>query len=252
MKFKLFIYLAVLFLAWTGPDSYGATQRHDVSRDLAQTIASLFSITIQNYFVASRWDRPGTANVVEFRSVIPFKVWDQENLLRLDIPFRTESDLGPGLSDVRLFDLIMFKTKTGTWGIGPVVNLGINRGARTDSFQAGPAVAVVSDATPDLSLGLLSQNFFSSDVAISTVQPILTLGFAHIWSIGLGELPIVYNWKKRAFAVFSVGLQLGVLTEISKQPVRFFINPQFNTKSSSQLYQWTIAFGMTLPLSPTY
>ena len=243
------LHLVALLLACIELDSFGATKQSDVGRDLAQTIAPLFSITLQNFFVASRWDRPGTANVVEFRSLIPFKVWDQENLIRVDIPFRTASELGPGLSDVRFFDLVMFKTDTAIWGVGPVFNLGINRGPGTDSLQAGPAATFISKAFPSLSMGLLNQNFFSGQVAFSALQPILSFDLNQRWTIGLGELPIVYNWKNTTFAVFSVGLQLGVLVDLAKQPVRFFMNPQYNTRSNSQLYQWTIALGMTLPLS---
>ncbi len=219
-------------------------------KDLAQTIAPLFSLTIQDYFIASRWDRPGTANAVEFRSVIPFEAWGQENLVRVNIPFRTESELGPGLSDVRVFDLIMFKHPNGIWGIGPVINLGINKGPGSDEFQAGPVLTYLWTSIRGLSIGILSQNFFSSQTSLSAIQPILAYQPAPLWTIGLGELPLVYNWKKGAFVVTSFGLQLGYLARIGAQPVRFFVNPQFNTTSSSELYHWTITSGVTFPLQP--
>jgi hypothetical protein len=69
-----------------------------------------------------------------------------------------------------------------------------------------------------------------------------------MWTVGLGELPIVYNWKSNQISVFSIGIQLGFLLEVAEQPVRFFLNPQFNTKNNTKLYQWTVATGITLPL----
>lgn len=252
----LLTYIVFFSALLAGSDSHGATSNADsasndrnaTAKELAQTIASLFSITIQNYFIASQWDRPGTANVVDFRTLIPFKVWDQENLLRLDLPFRTQSALGPGLADSRLFDLLMFQTEKINWGVGPVFNLGVNRGPGVDAFQTGPAAAVTYSNSPAFSFGLLNQNFLSGQVTVTTLQPILVYNPGPVWTISLGELPLVYNWRKSQFAVFSVGLQVGALVKIARQPVRFFVNPQYNTKSSTELYQWTIASGMTLPL----
>jgi hypothetical protein len=214
----------------------------------AQSVASLFSITIQDYFIASRWNRPGTANVVEFRTLIPFRIWEQNNLMRLSVPFRTESELGPGLSDVRIFDLLMFGSSKLNWGVGPVFNLGINKGPGIDTLQAGPVAALVFSPSQHWSLGLLNQNLFSEQFAVSTLQPILTYAINRTWTLSLGELPLVYDWKKDRFSVFSIGLQIGVLVSVSKQPVRFFLNPQFNTQENTRYYHWTIASGVTIPI----
>lgn len=222
----------------------------NINQSLAQTLASVFSITIQDYFIASRWNQPGTANLVELRLLVPFKAWRQANLLRLNLPFRTQSELGPGLSDARVFDLILFETDWGLWGIGPIFNLGINRGPGIDTLQAGPVAAFVVTSIRKLRIGLLNQNLFSNQVALSTLQPIIVYQLSDSWTVGLGELPLVYNWNEGVFSVFSVGIQLGFLFHVAQQPIRLFVNPQYNTKSSTQLYQWTIASGVTLPLVP--
>lgn len=231
------------------PDLSVPTRDPEITQQLAQTLGFIFSITVQDYFIASRWNRPGSANLVETRLLTPFEVWGQKNLLRLSVPFRTESELGPGLSDVRLFDLLIFKMSGGFWGVGPVFNLGINRGPGIDTLQLGPAAAIIITSAK-LSIGALNQNFFSGDVAFTTLQPILVYQPTKSWTLSLGELPLVYNFKKSRFAVFSVGLQIGYTADIANQPVRFFINPQYNTRSSTQLYRWTFASGFTLPLLP--
>jgi hypothetical protein len=222
----------------------------ELSRLLAQTVASLFSVTIQNYYVASHWSEPGTANIVDFRALVPFEVEGQENLMRIDIPFRTASELGPGLSDTRIFDLLTFEFPTGFWGVGPVFNLGINRGPGIDTVEAGPAATLMFTTIPKVSVGLLTQNVFSEHVAVSTLQPILVYQPSEAFTIGLGDLPLAYDWNRKQFAVVSVGFQAGVLIHAASQPIRLFVNPQFNTKSSTQLYQWTIATGVVLPLKP--
>ena len=248
--FTVVILFATDALSQTGKsDKALIPEEPDLTRKSAQSVASLFSITIQDYFIASRWNKPGTGNVVEFRSMIPFKVWEQSNLIRVSIPFRTESELGPGLSDVRLFDLLMFENTGIIWGIGPVFNLGINRGPGIDTLQAGPAAAFVITSVSGLSIGLLNQNFFSDQVALSSLQPILLYAPSRIWTIGLGEFPFVYDWNRDIFAVFTIGFQVGVLQQVADQPVRLFISPQFNTKSNTKLYQWTVTSGVTLPLT---
>jgi hypothetical protein len=255
MKTSLFI-LSMIGVFWYESLLYSAVPKAseipsqpDISKELSQTLSSLFSITIQNYLIASRWNFAGSANLVEFQSLIPFKVWEQKNILRLNVPFRTQSELGPGLSDVRIFDLLVFGTDNGFWGVGPAFNLGVNKGPGIDTVQVGPAAGFVFSSIKNLSIGLLNQNFFSDQVALSTLQPILVYRPGNIWTIGLGEFPLVYNWNTNQFAVFSVGFQLGVLIPVAEQPVRFFVNPQFNTKSNTQLYHWTVAFGVNLPIS---
>jgi hypothetical protein len=255
--FLHFAFLLVFLTCNTWPafsespeDSRSLADHPELTKEAAQTIASLFSITLRDLFIASRWNLPGSANIAEVRTVVPFKIWEQNNLMRFSIPFQTHSEAGPGLTDIRIFDLIMFGQSKTIWGIGPVFNFGPNRGPNVDTFQAGPVAAFVFAPTKALSVGLLNQNLFSGQVALSTLQPIFVFQFAENWTIGLGELPLVYNWKSNSFAVVSIGLQLGFITRPGNQPIRIFLNPQYNTTSNTKLYQWTIASGITFLLSP--
>lgn len=225
-------------------------QKNDLTQESSQTLASLSSITFRDLFITSFWDRPGTANLVELRALIPFQVWKQKNLMRISIPFRTHSQFGSGLNFVRVFDLILFGERKSLWGVGPVANFGTNQRAGADPFQMGPAAGMVISTIKNLSYGFLNQNLLSGQVALSTLQPILVYKFSEAWTIGLGELPIVYNWKKSEFSIFAIGLQIGWVTRPGGQPVRIFLNPQYNTSSNTELYRWTIASGITIILSP--
>jgi hypothetical protein len=231
-------------------NNHDQSNSQDLAKELAQTIAPLFNITLRDYYVASRWNRPDTANIVELQTTIPFEFAGQKNILRSDIPFRTASELGPGLSDTNVFDLIVFPYSVGFWGIGPILNFGINKGPGIDTLQAGPAAAFVITSAKRLSVGVLNKNLFSENVALSTLQPILQYKVSEVVTIGLGDLPLVYDWKNNHFAVVSLGIKAGVLFKVGQQPIGVFVDPQFNTKSNSQLYHWTIATGVTLPLKP--
>jgi hypothetical protein len=226
------------------------TNHGDLTQESSQTLASLASITIRDLFIASFWDRPGSANIVEFRSLLPFKVWNQKNLMRISVPFRTHSEIGTGLNFVRIFDLVLLGHPKTLWGIGPVVNFGTGQRPGADTFQAGPAVGAVISSIKNLSFGILNQNLLSGQVALSTLQPILVYKLSESWTIGLGELPLVYNWKKGEFSIFALGFQIGFVTKPGGQSIRVFLNPQYNTTSNTELYRWTIASGLTFILSP--
>lgn len=216
----------------------------NLTLESVQNISRLFSITIRNIWIPDLWDAPGTANIVEFRPTIPFKLWDQPNLMRVTVPYRTKSSLGTGLNPVRVFDLIGSAEKWGLWGVGPTVNFGSSGGLVTDTFQAGPVAGFV--VTPEKwNIGLLVQCLFSSQVAAMTLQPILAYQFAQSWTISLGELPFGYNFKQGAFAFVPLGLQLSAVAKIAQQPIRFFFNPQYNTKEIATAPQWTLTSGIS-------
>ena len=48
-----------------------------------------------------------------------------------------------------------------------------------------------------------------------------------------------------------VGIQLGKVTKLGDQPVRFAINPQYNLKNDRGLGEWSVAFTFTT-LFPTF
>lgn len=215
----------------------------------AQTLAALVNLTFRDTLAASRWNTPNTANTLEFRPMFPLILWNQMNLMRLVVPYRTKFDRGAGLGDTRIFDLISFKEKWGFWGVGPVVNFRVRIRPTDDTFQAGPVAAFVVSRS-GWAFGLLNQNLFSDHIAASTVQPILVYQFHKNWTVGLGELPFVYNWKDGLFTFVPIGFQVGFVAEIAGQAIRLFLNPQFNTKIKTGAPQWTVASGVTFLVLP--
>ncbi len=80
----------------------------------------------------------------EFRPTIPFKAWDQENLLRITVPYKNQGSDSPGLDKVQIFDAIMFEPEWGKWGIGPDIRFDSRPAPVKMTFQMGPVFGAVT------------------------------------------------------------------------------------------------------------
>lgn len=212
-------------------------------------ISQLFSITIRDISIPSQWKSSNRTNFVEFRPLIPFKVGDQLNIMRITVPYRTRGVGGPGIGDTRAFDLLTFQTEHGIWGTGPIVNLRANSAPGGDTIQGGIVLGVIQ-FTRHFAYGVLNQNLFSEQIAASTLQPVFIFPFNERWTIGLGDLPFVFNWKSLSRTFVPIGFQLGYQLGRSKSSPRIFVNPQYNTRNIQVAPQWTFTAGFTLPLAP--
>jgi hypothetical protein len=80
--------------------------------------ASLMSVQLADWYTARFHGLSDEdANTVVLRSAIPFKAGDLNHIFRATVPFITDSpSLDAGLSDMTLFDLIVFNQRWGRWG----------------------------------------------------------------------------------------------------------------------------------------
>ncbi len=108
-----------------------------------------------------------------------------------------------------------------------------------DDFAIGPALGGVWQVSKQLSLGLFSQNVFADDTGISQIQPIAAYQLGQGWSLSLGDLQVIYDWKQNELVSLPIGVQLGKVTTIAGQPMRFAINPQYNLKDDDGLEQFS-------------
>ena len=96
--------------------------------------ASLMSLQVADWYTAGfhKLDSED-ANFVVLRPVIPFRTGCLNHILRATVPSITDSPARvTGLSDITLFDLVVFNQSWGRWGIGPVMLIpsgGEDRGA---------------------------------------------------------------------------------------------------------------------------
>ncbi len=201
-----------------------------LSQEANDPTASLMTLQFANWYTSDFHNLPDTdANAVVFRPVIPFKLAGVNNILRATVPFITDSPfLDDGLSDITVFDLMVFNASWGRWGFGPVALLptgGDDRGA--DKWAAGPAVGFTARAG-NLLWGVFNQNLVTfagdkdrTDVNISVLQPIFNYKLGHGWTIGVSEMTFTYDWEADRWASLPLGVQLTKLVRFGQRPVQF-------------------------------
>ena len=112
----------------------------------------------------------------------------------------------------------------------------------------GPAVGFVAGVSKKLNLGLFNQNLFGNDVAISQIQPILAYQLGSGWSLSLGDLQWPYDWDRGEFLSMPIGVQLGKVLPVAKQPMRFAVNPQYDMKDLPGGSRFKVLITVTLLL----
>lgn len=212
----------------------------DLSQAANDPTASVMSFQIADWNAFSYHNlEDGRDNTVTLRAAIPFKTGDISHIFRVTAPIITENPfLDSGLSDLTMFDLVVFNESWGRWGVGAVALVptgGDTRGA--DQWAAGPAIGFVARPANNLLMGMFNQNLFhvagsqdlgQLDVNISNIQPILNVGLGSGWSVGLSEMQIVYDWNEHRFTRVPLGLQVAKLQRFGRQPVQFSLQYEHN------------------------
>ena len=238
--------LAVGALFTVSSASASALTSEQLSVEATDPTASLFSLNLIGDIVAGYNGSEESGFALRFQPVIPFQAWGWNNIMRIQAPYQM-SGLGPeGLNQVTIFDLVLTNEDWGRWGVGPVFQLSEGASDRDAQFAFGPAVGAVYGVNPDLNVGLFNQNLFGDDLAISSFQPVVAYQLGNGWALSAGDLQIVFDWHDGRFAQVPVGFQLGVVRPILGQPMRFFVNPQWNLVDTEGTFDSRILLGVTL------
>lgn len=211
--------------------------------------APLKTITFQNKFSPSLWGLNDEQNETDMQIAIPLQFMGRANILRVTIPYLTSSPSGNrGLSDVSIFNIMLFPKKWGTPVAGVVAGFGTNKGPGVDTFAIGPATGVVFKKEK-WTYGVFNQNLFSADTTATTqIQPILAYTVNKKISVAFGDQQFTYDWKKDRFVLLPVGFQVNYIAKLGDQPVRFLFGPQYNFKNEFSARKWTITTGLALIL----
>lgn len=203
-----------------------------LSQAASDPTASLMSIQINDWYTASFHGLSGEdANLVVVRAVIPFKTGDLNHIFRATVPFVTDHPaLDSGLSDITLFDLIVFNEEGWRWGVGPVALFptgGDNRGS--EKWSLGPAVGFTMQKNGFV-WGVFNQNLLTvageddrTDVNISIIQPILSVKLNDGWSAGASDMNITYDWKDSRWSSLPAGGKLSKLLQFGDMPTQFSV-----------------------------
>jgi hypothetical protein len=220
----------------------------ELAREATDPTASLMAF---NFIVDYTFDFHGPitgdddATVLSFRPVIPFTAWGRSNILRVTIPYQNSGRGAEGLGSVSLFNVVVTDRPWGRFALGLVASLSPDHAA-ADEFSAGPAIGAVRVFSKKLSVGAFNQNVFAGDTAVSQIQPVVAYQLGNGWSLSAGDLQIVYDWKSGRFVSIPVGFQIGKVTKLFGQPVRWSVNPQYNLKDDAGLEKFSTLFTFTL------
>jgi hypothetical protein len=214
--------------------------------------ASLMSVQIQDLYNGSYHNLDNeSGNTILLRTAVPFKTGSLSHIARATLPVVTDSPSGKsGLSDLTLFDLIVFNESWGRWGIGPVMLFPTASDSQlgTEKWAAGPALGFVA-RNDKLMWGLFNQNLFSfagssdrEDVNVSILQPIINFSLPDRWSIGTSEMNVTYDWKKSDWTTLPLGIKLAKLVKFGKLPVQFSGAYEYNFADNYVTPEWTLNF----------
>jgi hypothetical protein len=182
-----------------------------------------------------------------FRPAIPFTAFGKANILRITMPYRLSGRGEDGPGDIGIFNIVVTGESWGRWGAGLVASL-FSNDAAPDDFAIGPAIGAVYNVSKKLNVGAFSQNVFAGDTAVSQLQPVIAYQLGQGWSLSAGDLQFAYDWKNDRWLSIPIGIQLGKVTRVGKQPVRWAVNPQYQLKDDPGLEEWSVALTFTLLL----
>ena len=231
----------------------GGDSGNDLSSKATDPTASLMAINLQTTYTGDYYgsiaDQPDYAWDVAFRAAIPWDFLGHPNILRITAPYRLDGRGDDGWGPVSVFDLFMTNESWGRWGIGPVMSFDTT-GDAPDEFVIGPALGFVHPVNKKLNVGLFTQNVFGSDTAVTQIQPVLAYQLGNGWSLSAGDLQFTYDWEAGQWTNAPIGFQIGKVTKLGSQPVRFSVNPQYNLLDRDGLNEWSCTFTFTA-LFPT-
>ncbi len=221
----------------------------ELSRQATDPTASLMALNfIADYTGDYRGSQAGADDDsldFSFRPVIPFNAFGAPNILRLTIPYRVSGRGTEGLGAISVFDLVVINEFWGRWGVGAVASLA-PEGTAPDTFAMGPAIGGVWQYSPKLNFGVFNQNIFAGDTALSQIQPIVAYQLEDGWSLSAGDLQWAYDFKASRWASLPIGFQIGKVSRLAGQPVRYAINPQYNLVDDDGAEGWSLVFTVAL------
>ena len=222
-----------------------ADDAEELARKAADPTASLMSLNLRYTRIPSFHGLDGSAGASQFQAAIPFRAWGTSNILRATVNYTNSGPAPGGLSDVTIFNLVVFDQPWGRWGAGPVAQLLPGRDGDSDTFAIGPAVGFVA-SSGRWTYGLFNQNLFGDDIAISSLQPVLAYQMGNGWALAAGDAQWTRDWDRGESVNLPVGVQLSRVTNVGGQSVKWSINPEYNLRDRDGLPEWSVRFGLSL------
>lgn len=209
-----------------------AATAQEIANQANNPAAPLSLIQFRNILLPSVSGTDGATNGFQIQPVLPigpFESFGFVQLVKMTMEFPTLPGPGggTGFGDFQLFDLVTIKQSWGRWGFGPAL---VFPTASSEEFgagkwQAGPAVALIYTNIENLTVGAVWQNPISyagspdrPDVNSLIITPTLTYNLKEGWFMGLSDYNWTFNWEDGGAATIPLGIQVGKVLSIGKQP----------------------------------
>lgn len=186
------------------------------------------------------------ANAFEIQPVIPVhpsRWMPFLQLIKVTLPIATlPSPVNEaGLGDLQFFDLVSIKEGWGRWGFGPALVFPTASGdpLGAGKWQAGPSAAVIFTGIENLTFGAIFQNPISyagdgsrPSVNNLIITPAITYNmpgyfipgyWEHGWFVGMSDYNLTFDWENGGVATLPMGVQLGRVFHVGKQPLSLSI-----------------------------
>ena len=96
----------------------------------------------------------------------------------------------------------------------------------------------------------MNQNLlsFHGDIKITQIQPIVSYTLNKKVSFAIGDAQTTIDWNQGEVVAVPLSFQTNYIAMLGKQPVRLYLNPQYNVINSFGQRKWTVGTGFALLL----
>ena len=228
--------------------AYAQNQKEpNFAAEVVDPISLIKTLTLRTVYAPSLWGLDDKENEVDIRTAFPHDAFGMQHLTRITIPYMTSLPSGNrGLSDVAIFNIMLYPMGWGTLAAGGVLSLTPNRGPGIDTLAIGPALGVVAKHNK-WTYGVFSQNVFSlGDIAVTQLQPVLGYTVNPKLSFAIGDAQYTMDWNKGRFVNVPMSFQINYIARIEEQPIHLFFNPQYNLINEPGARKWSLTVGAAL------
>lgn len=225
---------------------------HDLASQVANPVASLISVPIQNNFDCCFGPSDAERYTLNIQPVIPISLGeDWQVITRTILPLISQGSVAPGVDGATDFGDVtqsfFFKPKRGeglTWALGPVFVWPTGgSGFGGGKFGAGPTGLLLKQGRTGITVGMLANHVWSyagkddrEKRSATLIQPFFTKTFKDTTSVGINS-EAGYDWVHDQWSV-PVNLTVGHLFKVGRQPLQLSAAARYYVESPPDGPRW--------------